>query len=300
MKKKLLIIGGSGLVGNSLIKHAYKLHDVHFTYNKINPMMCDVDGTFLDLTENRSDITSLIKSLKPDVTIHTAAHSSVDHCESDHSSADLLHVAITDDIAASCNSVGSKLIYISTDAVFPGEINKKYLEIDTPDPLNYYGKTKLQAEKIILNTSSNNVVLRSAVIYGWHQRSRFTSWIIDSLSQNKIVDPFVDQYNTPTLVDDLVTSILKIIELNISGLYHATGRSCINRYDFAIKLAKKFGLKNELILPVTSKEKKQIAPRPISTCLDSTKLENAISFNFKDIDEGIDYIYKKFKSVNPE
>lgn len=298
MKKKLLIIGGSGLVGSSLIKSAFKSYDIHFTYNKNKSIIQGIDGIPIDLTKDRTKIISLIQSLKPDVTIHTAAHSSVDHCEIDHNSADLLHVTITNDIASSCNSVGSKLIYISTDAVFPGEINKKYLEIDTVNPLNYYGKTKLQAEKIILNISSYNVILRSAVIYGWHQRSRFTSWIIDSLSQNKIVDPFIDQYNTPTLVDDLVNSILKIIELNISGLYHATGKTCINRYDLAIKLAEKFGLQKELIKSTTSKEKKQTAPRPISTCLDSTKLEKTISFNFKDIDQGIAEIFKQSKSSN--
>ena len=222
----------------------------------------------------------------------------MDHCETDHSSADLLHVDISNDIALSFNSADSKLIYISTDAVFPGEINKKYVETDTPHPLNYYGKTKLKAEEIILNASPHNIILRSAVIYGWNTRSRFTSWIIDSLSQNIVVDPFIDQYNTPTLVDDLVNSILKIIELNISGLYHATGKTCINRYDLAIKLAERFGLNKKFIKSTTSKEKKQTAPRPVSTCLDSTKLEKIISYNFKNIDQGIDEIFKQSISVD--
>lgn len=298
MKKKLLIIGGSGLVGNSLIKSACKNYDVHFTYNKTKSLINNIDGIYLNLTNDRKKIISLIQSLKPDVTIHTAAHSSVDHCEVDHNSAELLHVEITKDIAFSCNSVDSKLIYISTDAVFPGQINKKYTETDIADPVNYYGKTKLSAEKIILNASPHNIILRSAVIYGWSTRSRFTSWIIDSLSQNKTVDPFIDQYNTPTLVDDLVNSILKIIELNISGLYHATGKTCINRYDLAVKLAERFSLNKELVKSTTSNEKKQIAPRPISTCLDSTKLEKIISYNFKNIDQGIDEIFKQSISVD--
>jgi len=298
LKQTLLIIGGSGLVGSTIIEHANKNYNVHFTYNENNSIIHKIKGIPIDLIKDRTKIKSLIKTLKPDVTIHTAAHSSVDLCETNHSTADLLHVEISKDITSSCNIVGSKLIYISTDAVFQGMMNKKYTENDFPKPLNYYGKTKLSAEKIILENSSENVILRSAVIYGWHPRSRFTSWILDTLSKNKIVDPFVDQYNTPTLVDDLTTSILKIIKLNISGLYHATGKSCINRYDFAKKLAQKFDLNPDLIKPVTSKEKKQNAPRPISTCLDSEKLEKMISFNFKDIDAGIDHIYKKSQSTS--
>ena len=298
MNPILLVIGGSGLVGSTIIESAYKNYNIHYTYNKVNSKIHGIDGIHVDLMKDRNQITSLIKTLKPDITIHTAAHPSVDLCETNHTDADLLHIDISKDIAVSCNDVKSKLIYISTDAVFPGKMNKKYAEIDNTNPINYYGKTKLQAEKIILNESTENVILRSAVIYGWNPRSRFTSWIIDTLSKNKIVDPFLDQYNTPTLVDDLSNAILKIIELNLSGLYHATGKTCINRYEFAKKLADKFNLNKDLIKPVTSKEKKQFAPRPISTCLNSEQLEKEISFNFKNIDEGINYIHKKFLSTS--
>ena len=300
MVRTILVIGGSGLVGSTFIESTYKNYNLHFTYNQTHSKIQNIDGIFLELTKNRTKIKSLIKTLKPDIILHTAAHSSVDLCEINPTDADLLHVDITKDIASTCNSVGSKLIYISTDAVFPGEMNKKYVETDSTNPVNYYGKTKLRAEQIILKNSPENVILRSAVIYGWHSRSRFTSWIIDSLSKNKMVDPFIDQYNTPTLVNDLTNSIQKIIELDISGLFHATGKTCINRYDFAKKIAEKFGFDKKLIKSVTSKEKKQIANRPTSTCLDSKKLESIISFNFKDIDEGIEYIYKKSLSCKHE
>ena len=110
-----------------------------------------------------------------------------------------------------------------------------------------------------------------------------------------MVDPFIDQYNTPTLVDDLVKSLLNIFEKNISGIFHATGKSCINRYEFALVLADTFGLDKKLIKSVTSKEKKQGAPRAISTCLDSRKLEKLIDFNFNDIQSGVSFIFNKSK-----
>ena len=220
----------------------------------------------------------------------------MDLCETDHIIADKLHIEATKKITNACVSTDSKLIFLSTDAVFEGQLNKKYSEDDVPNPINYYGKTKLEAEKIVLNASLSNVVLRTSVIYGWHRKSRFTNWILDYLNGGKKVDPFSDQFNTPTLIDDLVKAILKIINNNISGLYHATGKTCLNRYQFAILLAKKFSYDPTLIFPVTKLEKKQNAPRPISTCLDCTKLENTINFSFSDIFSGIDSMFKKSKT----
>ena len=123
-----------------------------------------------------------------------------------------------------------------------------------------------------------------------------TNWIIESLSNGTLVDPHVDQYNTPTLVDDLAKSIILTIEKEISGLFHSTGKTCVNRYEFSKLLAKKFSLDETLIHPVTKFEKKQYAPRPISTCLNSTKLENLINFSFSDISSGIDFIFNKSKT----
>lgn len=295
MKKKLLIIGGSGLLGSTLTDYTKVSYNVHITYNKNFPIDSSVNSTSLDLLDNRAKIIDLIKSLKPDVVIHTAAHPSVDICEINHKIADMLHVDVTQDIVDTCHSINSKLIYISTDAVFEGKLNKLYAENDEPNPINYYGTTKLRAEKVILNVS-RNVVLRTSVIYGWHNRSRFTNWILGYLKEKKLVDPFSDQYNTPTLVDDLAKSIIKIMEQDISGLYHAAGKTCINRYEFALKLANKFGYDKNLITSVTSAQKKQDAPRPNYTCLNSKKLENLINYTFSDIENGISFIYKKSMS----
>ena len=125
----------------------------------------------------------------------------------------------------------SKQIYLSSDAVFDGNSNSKYIESDLTNPLSHYGKTKLNAEKILLESSSSNTVLRTTVIYGWHERSRFTNWVLKKLRNNEQVPGFIDQRNTPTLVDDLALAIKRIIEDDISGLYHAVGKSCLSRYD---------------------------------------------------------------------
>lgn len=287
---KLLIIGGSGLVGSTLLQYVPTSWDVTSTYNSNN-----TNNNFIkiDLLDDSDPVIDLIKKIKPDFVVHTAAFSSVDFCETDHFAADKLHVEKTQNIAQICDDINSKLLFLSTDAVFEGNVKKKYTESDPTNPVNYYGQTKLHAEKIVLDISKNNVVLRTSVVYGHHQKSRFTNWVLDYLHHNKKIDQFIDQYNTPTLVDDLAKSIILILQKNISGLFHATGSSCLNRYEFAKKLAVKFNYDQSLIFPVTSKEKKQDAPRPINTCLNSQKLESVINFRFSSIDDGISFIFNK-------
>jgi dTDP-4-dehydrorhamnose reductase len=293
MSRKMLIIGGSGLVGSTLARYAISDFELHVTINKNNMALTQGHITKIDLIEDRLAIINLIKTSNPDIVVNTAAHSSVDLCETNPSLANLLHIEVTRDIVTACHDISSKLIHFSTDAVFDGKLNRKYTEDDIPNPINHYGKTRLAAESVVLEASNLNVILRTSVIYGWHERSRFTNWIIQSLRDKKMVDPFVDQYNTPTLVDDLVKSILKIIEFDVSGLYHAVGKTCLSRYEFALDIADKFGLDRNLIKPVTSTEKKQDAPRPFKSCLDAQKLEKKIGYDFCDIDTGIDFILNK-------
>ena len=290
MSKKLLIIGGASLVGSTIIDYATNDYEIFTTENTIPINNPKIFSLKLDLLADRKQIINYIEKIKPLAVIHTVAFPNVDFCESNHELTDLLHVKVTEDISEICSKVNSKLIYFSTDAVFDGKKPGKYLESDIPNPLSYYGKTKLEAEKIILNYK-NNLVLRTTVIYGWHNRSRFTNWVLDSLKNKKIVNAFTDQFNTPTLVDDLARSVLSIIEKDISGLFHASGKSCLNRFEFAQKLAIMFGLQENLIQPTKSSEIPQIAPRPKNGCLDSSIFEEQIAMKFNEIDSGLSHIF---------
>jgi len=295
--KKILIIGSSGFVSTNLIKYLPEEWKIFGTYNSHIIKNEKLKLFKIDLLENPKEIIPIIQSIKPDYIVDTVAFSSVDFCEENHSLADKLHIDATKIISEISSKINSKLLFLSTDAVFEGELNKKYLETDITKPVNYYGFTKLKAEEIVLSASKNNVVLRTAVIYGANSQSRFTTWILSYLREQRSVDPFIDQYNSPTLVDDLSQIIVKIFKNNISGLFHAAGPTCVNRYDFAMMLAKEFALDSNLIKPVTSSEKKQIAPRPISTCLDSSKLEEKINFNFRDLPSGISLLYHNFSEI---
>ncbi len=288
--KKILIIGGSGFVSTNLIKYLPENWEIFATYNSNIIKNEKIKSFEIDFLETPEKIIPIIQNIKPDYVVDTVAFPSVDFCEENHSIADKLHIDATKIISKISSKTNSKLLFLSTDAVFEGQLNKKYVETDIPKPVNYYGFTKLKSEEIVLSASKNNVVLRTAVIYGIGTQSRFTDWILSYLKEQRPVDPFIDQFNSPTLVDDLSQAIIKILKNNISGLFHATGPTCVNRYDFAMMLAKEFNLDSNLVKPVTSSQKKQNAPRPISTCLDSSKLEEKINFSFKDLKTGISFI----------
>ena len=293
MSEKILIIGGSGLVGSVLANYALDNYDLHLTKNKNDIQISNIPVTQIDLIDDRKKIPELIKKLKPNYVVHTVAFANVDYCEENQEMANLLHVDITQDIANICNEINSKLIYISTDAVFDGKKDGKYDEEDIPNPISYYGETKLKAENIILQKSENNIVLRTTVIYGWNKKSRFTNWIINSMKNNQSVTAFTNQYNTPTLVDDLAKVILLLIQHNKTGLYHVVGPTCLSRYEFAKKLAQKFNLDTNLIKPTLTSEKPQIASRPENGCLNCSKLESELNFKFCSIDEGISFVHNQ-------
>ena len=291
--RKVLILGGSGLVGTTLIEKAINFFEVVATYqnNKIIQNGCKAIK-FSIKKENKEIISSILCEERPDVVVNAVSFSNVDFCETHRDDAYFLHVISTKKILEICNEKGIKLIQFSTDWVFDGKKNL-YTESDMPNPLNYYGHTRLLAEQVVLKNSNNHAVLRPAIIYGWNPNSRFLNFVINNLKSGKTINTFTDQYSTPTLVDDLANCIIRIIESNTSGLYHTTGSTCLNRFEFAKIIAKRFGLNEKLIKPVNSNEMKQLARRPPKSCLDNSKAKREIGTQFATVEEGVGKVWKK-------
>jgi dTDP-4-dehydrorhamnose reductase len=273
----ILVIGGSGLVGSNIVEIAKEAgEDVHATYRT---NQTDVTGIELDKT-NPSRTAAVIEDANPDVVVDTAAFHSVDDCETDRDKAWSVNASGTRNVAVAANTVGAHLIYLSTDYVFPGNPDEApYGESDPVRPLNYYAETKYAAEQAA-KIADTSTILRPSVIYGL-AASNFTTWALGELEAGNELQIVDDQTSAPTYAPDLAQACLSVAENDLTGLYHATGPSSVSRYEFTTSLADVYGYDSDLINPISTEEFGQDAPRPEDSTLDSSRLYDAIAYEFR-------------------
>jgi len=285
-----LITGASGLLGNKIAKLATINHTVIPLHNT-KPL--HTNSLKLDIT-NQSEVLNLFQKLKPDAIIHTASETNVDKCETDKKHAWKTNSLGTRNIALACRKVGAKLVYVSTDYVFDGE-KGNYNEHDKPNPINYYGATKLEGEKQVVQHCQNYVILRTSVLYGWHPwKQNFATWVINQLKQNKEITVVEDHYNTPTLTDNLAEITLEAIQKDLQGLYHASGSERVSRYAFAKQIAKAFNLDPNLIKPIKmSQLTAWIAKRPKDSSLNTDKIQKKLKTKPLNITDGLNRMKKE-------
>jgi dTDP-4-dehydrorhamnose reductase len=291
---KLLIVGSTGLVGSKLASLAPK-HGFE-TYNTLHSRKSALPNSVeLDITD-REATAKLIEKIRPRVIINTAAVTNVDFCETHQDVAQSVNVDGVKNLADAARRTQSRVIHVSTDYVFDGRVGH-YEEDDSPHPLQYYGKTKLEAEKIVSDLPSF-VVARPSVIYGWtpvHSKGEsgsskpmnFALFVLDKLRRHEAVKAVRDQYASPTFADNVGEALLKLARVRENGIFHTAGRSCVSRYEFAIKLAEVFGYSAAQIEPVYSSEFKQLAERPRNSCLRVEKAEKLLGMSLLAAEQGI-------------
>jgi dTDP-4-dehydrorhamnose reductase len=280
----MLITGASGLLGTKLVKLAREFYEVvPSTYtHRFFP-----DSIGMNVT-NAAEVFRAISNYKPEVVVHIAAQTNVDKCESHREEAWKVNAEGTKNVAEACAKVNAKLVYISTDYVFNGE-KGLYVEEDPPNPINYYGLTKLKGEDFVREYCQDYVILRSSVLYGWHPiNPNFATWVIGSLREGKRISVVDDHYNSPTLASNLAEAIIKAIERNAHGTYHAAGSERVSRYDFAVKIAEIFNLNKELIKPIKMGELTVwVAKRPRDSSLCVDKIQKELSVKLLNINQGL-------------
>ncbi|MHA1268793.1 MAG: dTDP-4-dehydrorhamnose reductase [Candidatus Helarchaeota archaeon] len=293
---KVLIIGAAGLLGNKIYNYGKEKYDIYLAdINYLNFLkkdkFCRIDITDYNLMYEK------ITEISPDWVILTAALTNVDLCEINQDLAYQVNKKGTENVANIVKKINSKLIYISTDFVFDG--NKRiYNEDDIPNPISYYGRSKLEGEKSVKEIGIPYLIIRTSVLFGWHldpKNQNYVSWVYDKLKNNEKINITISQWNTPTLADNLAQAILKSIDKNILGLYHMAGGECINRYNFALKIANIFNLNESLINPI--EEFKQKARRPKYSCLDITKASKDLNFHFYDINDALKFMKNQKKGI---
>ena len=294
---KILILGGSGLLGKKLVEKASDSFEVISTFNNHKIEHSKSRTIRIKLPDEFFNLKSLIFNEKPNLIINTIANTNIDYCEQHKTETYLLHVEMNKQIFKLCEDIASKFIFISSDYVFDGK-KGDYMEYDKTSPVNYYGETKAIAESIILQNPINTV-LRSSLIYDWDPQVRFLNFVVDKLRKNENIQAYDDFLTAPIFLEDLVGSIIKAVEKNVSGIYNLAGPSCVTRMDFALAIARKFNFDKNLIEPVSVKSLDLIAERPRNSSLNKTKAEKDLDIKFRSIEEGINEVYKKYKIENP-
>jgi dTDP-4-dehydrorhamnose reductase len=277
---KVLITGASGLLGTALLREAPKSGvTVVAGYNRHTLQ----GGVQMNITKF-DEVETAIRRVAPDSVIHAAAFTDVDACEAEPQRAWEVNALGTKHVTDACDKHGAKVVYISTDYVFDGE-NGPYSEEDPTHPINIYGESKLAGEQFALS-HPHNAVARVCVLYGL-EKPNFVTWVINALRTNTPINVVSDQINTPTYAGSCARALLRLCELDLSGVYHVAGREQISRYAFAREIADVFGLDKKLINVTTTDTLKQQARRPMNSSLDVAKAEQALGLRLANVREGL-------------
>lgn len=244
-------------------------------------------GSFLELDlENRDLIGETISKVKPEAVVHSAAMTRPDECEEEKEKAYRVNVEAT---AAIAEALGPDvtLVYISTDLVFDGE-KGWYKEEDLPNPVNYYGESKLLAEETV-RSRNHSVVCRVAKLYagGSPFHPCFVTWMRDRFESGQPVPLFSDQFRTPVFVDDVARALEAILEQGArKSLYHVAGPRRLTRLEFGKVFAQVFGYDEELIKPTRLSEL-DLTPRGKDCSLDSSLFRKDYDFEPTELEEGL-------------
>ncbi|MCX8183092.1 MAG: dTDP-4-dehydrorhamnose reductase [Crenarchaeota archaeon] len=267
---KILVTGASGLLGSKICLLALKKgHEVYSVYRE--HAVDSGKPVKLDLT-SWSDVFKAFSELKPEAVIHAAAYTDVDGCEANRDTAWSVNAESTRLVAEASARIGAHLTYVSTDYVFDGE-KGLYTEDDEPNPINYYGYTKLKGEEYVKQHGEQWCIARASVIYGWgaEHKPNFATWLISSLSQGKEVKVLTDQHVSPTFNTNLAEMLLEIAERRITGVLHTAGATRVSRHGFALKLAEAFQLDVNMVKPASMREIPWKARRPRDSSLNVSK-----------------------------
>ena len=288
---RVLVVGSNGLLGQKVVEVFVRGTAATVAAASVEPAsirpLQSVSYRQLDITV-RQDVKSLVADLAPEVIINCAALTNVDACEKERDLAWRINVAGVENLAEAAKKPGAALVHISSDYVFDGK-RGPYAEDDRPEPLSYYGKTKLASENVLRSSSVPSTIIRTIVLFGYAEgvKQNFALWLIESLSAGTAVRVVDDQMGNPTLVDDLAYAILKAVELKKRGLYHVAGRDIVSRYAFAVRLAEIFGLDPALIQPIKTSQLEQPAPRPLKSGLITLKAETELGYTPSSVDDGL-------------
>lgn len=296
---KLLITGASGLLGINLALEASHEHEVIcIDRGRLKSAPFRVfRADFLQTNE----VDSLLDSTRPDWLIHCAALANLEECEKHPEQAKRLNTDLPAELAAACAKRNIKFVHLSTDAVFDGTKQSAYTEEDEPNPQGVYSQTKLDGERAVQESNPHAIIAR-VNFFGWSlggQRS-LGEFFVNNLSEGKRVYGFTDVVFCPMWVNHLAQTLLAMLGKNLHGLYHVVGAQPMNKYQFGVEVARKFGLRESLIEPQSVERSGLTAKRSHNLWLSVHKLSTDLGRPLPDFSTGLDGFYTQFQQGYPQ
>ncbi|AHL23098.1 dTDP-4-dehydrorhamnose reductase [Thermococcus nautili] len=285
---RVAIIGANGQLGTDLVK-----------VFRGEPGFEVVPLTHRDLDVTVSESLKILKEVKPDVIINTAAYVRVDDAELYPERAFTVNAIGALNVARVAEEIGAVNVYISTDYVFDGEKGEPYAEDDVPNPINVYGTSKLAGEIFTRNYSSKYYIIRVASLYGKAGASgkggNFVNWVIEKAKRGERLRIVDDQVMSPTHTLDVAKTLVRFIRLEPSeyGVYHMVNEGYCSWYEFTKTIFEILGWTVE-IEPIKSSELNRLARRPRFSALENARL-HALGLRMTGWREGLREYLKEIK-----
>lgn len=290
---KILVTGAGGLLGQKLSFLLYQDKNIQpiLTARRKITLPFSPEIHTLDI-EDPDAVEKVFQKHRPDVVINTAAMTMVDHCEQNRDACWKANVDAVANLIASSEKINAHLIHVSTDFVFDGSFGPLD-ESAEPNPVNFYGESKLAAEALVKKSKTEWAIIRTVLVYGITadmSRSNIVLWVKQSLEQGKSIKVVNDQWRTPTLAEDLAMGCYLAATRKAKGVYHISGKDFMTPYELALRTAGFFNLDKSLISPTDSTTFTQPARRPAKTGFIIDKARKELGYEPRSFSEGLEMV----------
>jgi dTDP-4-dehydrorhamnose reductase len=255
-------MGHKGMLGSDLMDVLGRDHEVN-----------GVDIGEFDIT-SAPDCLRVVGELNPEVIVNAAAYTDVDGCETNRDACFAVNAEGVRNIAYACKDSGAKIVHYSTDYVFDGTKGEPYLEDDPCQPINTYGASKRKGEELLIETSENHVLIRTAWLYG-RQGKNFVKAILAKARDEGMLRVVDDQVGSPTFSFDLAQATKLLVERDCRGIYHVTNRGVCSWFQFAQRILEYAQVSGVTVEPIKSHELSRKAARPAYSVLSNRKFMEA-------------------------
>jgi dTDP-4-dehydrorhamnose reductase len=298
---KILVTGCNGLLGQKLVELISTDPDLYLIATAKSKLIAPIArGEFhaLDITKEQ-EVDQVVSMTKPDVVINAAAMTQVDQCEFEKEKCWQSNVVAVEYLVEACRKNNAHFIHLSTDFIFDGT-RGPLDENEKPNPLSYYGESKLAAEIIVQKSGIAWTIIRTVLVFGVTKdmsRSNIVLWVKKNLEEGKSINVVNDQWRTPTLAEDLAQGCLLAARKKASGVYNVSGYEMVTPYEIALAAANFFKLDKTLIKETDSTKFTQPAKRPPKTGFIIDKAKRELGYQPHSFIDGLAILQRQLRNL---